>query len=107
MSLLYQRPTRGEKQMTEEDVGADLGDCEQTVLAAAREERAAHAALQEGIKPGDPDWTESNEDAYQARLARWRAASRVLVDALNRVGSDGRLKTHATEKPEGRALASH
>ena len=93
--------------MTEEDVGADLGDCEQAVLAAAREERAAHAALQEGIKPGDPDWTESNEDAYQARLARWRAASRVLVDALNRVGNDGRQKTHATEKPEGRALASH
>jgi uncharacterized protein YukE len=93
--------------MTEEDVGADLRDCEQAVLAAAREERAAHAALQEGIKPGDPDWTESNVDAYQARLARWRAASRVLVDALNRVGNDGRPKTHATEKPEGRALASH
>ena len=84
-----------------------LRDCEQAVMAAAREERAAHAALQEGIKPGDPDWTESNKEAYQARLARWRAASRVLVDALNRVGSDGRLKTHATEKPEGRALASH
>ena len=85
----------------------DLRDCEQAVMAAAREERAAHAALQEGIKPGDPDWTESNKEAFQARLARWRAASRVLVDALNRVGSDGRLKTHATEKPEGRALASH
>ena len=93
--------------MTEEDIGADLRDCEQAVLAAAREERAAHAALREGIKPGDPDWTENNEEAYQARLARWRAASRVLVDALNRVGNDGRLKTHATEKPEGRALASH
>lgn len=57
-------------------------------MAAAREERAAHAALQEGIRPGDPDWTESNEEAYQARLARWRAASHVLVDALNRVGND-------------------
>ena len=67
----------------------DLRDCEQAVKAAAQEERAAHAALQESIKPGDPDWTETNEEAYQACLARWRAASRVLVDALNRVGNDG------------------
>jgi hypothetical protein len=58
-------------------------------MAAAREERAAHTALQKGIKPGDPDWTESNDDGYQARLAHWRAASRVLVDALNRVGNEG------------------
>jgi hypothetical protein len=58
-------------------------------MAAAREERAAHTALQKGIKPGDPDWTESNDDAYQARLAHWRAASRVLADALNRVGNEG------------------
>jgi hypothetical protein len=58
-------------------------------MAAAREERAAHTALQKGIKPGDPDWTESNDDAYQARLVHWRAASRVLVDALNRVGNEG------------------
>ena len=70
----------------------DLRDCEEAVMAAAREERAAQAALHEGIKPGDPDWTESDEEAYQARLARWRAASRVLVDALNRVGDDGRLQ---------------
>ena len=76
-------------------------------MAAAREERAAHAALQEGIKPGDPDWTESNKEAYQARLARWRAASRVLVDALNRVGNDGRPQTHASEKPDGQALATN
>ena len=61
-------------------------------MAAAREERAAHAALQEGMKPGDADWTESNEEAYQARLARWRAASHVLVDALNRVENDGHLQ---------------
>ena len=71
---------------------ADLRDCELAVMAAAREERAAHAALQKGIKPGDPDWTESSEEAYQGRLARWRAASRVLVDALNRVGNDGPLQ---------------
>ena len=70
----------------------DLRECERDVMAAAREERAAHAALQEGIRPGDPDWTESNEEAYQARLARWRAASHVLVDALNRVGNDGGLE---------------
>jgi len=74
----------------------DLRDCEQAVMAAAREERAAHAALREGIKPGDPDWTESNEETYQARLGRWRAASRTLVDALN-----------ATERPDGRALATN
>jgi uncharacterized protein YukE len=59
---------------------------EQAVMAAAREERAAHAALQEGIKPFYPSWTESDELAYEARLARWQAASRALVDALNRSG---------------------
>jgi hypothetical protein len=76
-------------------------------MAAARKERAAHAALQEGIKPGDPDWTERNEESYQARLARWRAASRVLVDALNRVGTDERPKTHITEKPDAGVLATN
>jgi hypothetical protein len=76
-------------------------------MAAASDERAAHAALHEGIKPGDPDWTESNEKAYQARLAYWRAASRILVDALNQAGSDERLKTHAAEKPDDRALATN
>jgi hypothetical protein len=84
----------------------DLGDCEQAVMAAAREERVAHAALEEGVKPGDPHWTESNDEAYQARLSRWRAASRLLVDALNRVGNDGRPKTSsATERPFGRSSA--
>lgn len=79
----------------------DLRDCEQAVMAAAREERAAHAALQEGRKPGDPDWTESNEEPYQARLARWRAASRVLVDALNRVGETSPAISSATARPFG------
>jgi hypothetical protein len=75
-------------------------------MVAAREERAAHAALQEGIKPGDPDWTESSEETYQARLARWRAASRALVDALNRVGNDGRPKiSSGTARPFGRSSA--
>jgi uncharacterized protein YukE len=93
--------------MTEEDVGDDLRDCEQAVMAAASEERAAHAALQGSSKPGDPDWTDLNEEAYQARLARWRAASRALVDSLNRVGNEGRPKTHSAEKPDGRALATN
>ena len=69
---------------------ADLHNCEQAVMAAARKERAARAALQKGIKPLQPSWTESDEEAYEARLARWRAASRALVDALNR------LKPHDT-----------
>ena len=62
----------------------DRENCEQAVMAAAREERAAHAALQQGIKPLHPSWCEDDEEAYQARLARWRTASRALVDALNR-----------------------
>jgi len=80
----------------------DPRDCEQAVMAAAREERAAHAALQQGINPTHPSWTEGDQEAYEARLARWRAASRVLVDALNRVGNDERPETHATEKPLAR-----
>jgi uncharacterized protein YukE len=54
-------------------------------MAAAREERAARAALEAGIGPLDPNWCESDEQAYQARLARWRTASRTLVDGLNRL----------------------
>lgn len=53
---------------------------------AAREERAARAALEAGIGPLDPNWCESDEEAFQARLARWRAASRALVEGLNRLG---------------------
>jgi uncharacterized protein YukE len=71
--------------MTERTSAADLHNCEQAVMAAARKERAAHAALQEGINPLHPSWTESDEEAYEARLAHWRAASRALVDALNRL----------------------
>jgi uncharacterized protein YukE len=54
-------------------------------MAAAREERAARAALEAGIGPLDQNWCESDEEAYQARLARWRTASRTLVDGLNRL----------------------
>jgi uncharacterized protein YukE len=78
--------------MKEKTPVTDLRHREQAVMAAAREERAAHAALQEGIKPVHPSWTESDEEAYEARLARWRAASRALVDALNRAGNDGRSR---------------
>jgi uncharacterized protein YukE len=84
--------------MTEETSVTDLRDCEQAVMAAAREERAAHAALQQGVNPIHPSWTEGDQEAYEARLARWRAASRVLVDALNRVGNDGRPRPVLTRK---------
>jgi uncharacterized protein YukE len=50
-------------------------------MVAARKERAAHAALQKGIKPLHPSWCENEEEAYQARLTRWQAASRTLVGA--------------------------
>jgi uncharacterized protein YukE len=66
----------------------DRRDCEQAVMAAARDERAAHADLRKGIKPLDPGWTEQDKDAYDARLARWRSASRALVDALNRAADE-------------------
>lgn len=62
------------------------GECEDAVLAAAREERAARAALTDGNAP-DPEWSEEDERAYQERLERWRAASRALVEALQRFGS--------------------
>jgi uncharacterized protein YukE len=107
-SSLSSHPARGGKrEMPEKTSVTDLQSCEQAVMAAAREERAAHAALQEGIKPSDPDWTESNAEAYEARLARWRAASRVLVDALNRAANDRRSKAHNTGKPDARALATN
>ncbi len=61
-------------------------------MAAARRERAAHAALREGIKTLHPNWTESDEEAYEAPLGAWLAASRALVDALNR------RKPHDMEK---------
>jgi len=63
----------------------DRAKCEQAVRAAAREERAARAALQEGINPLHLSWCENEEEAYHARLGRWQAASRTLVGALNRL----------------------
>jgi len=93
--------------MAEETSVTDLHSCEQAVMAAAREERATHAALQEGIKPSDPGWTESDEEAYEGRLTRWRTASRALVDALDRAATDKRSKTQDSEKPDARALATN
>jgi uncharacterized protein YukE len=61
--------------------------CEQAVVAAAREERAAHTALTEGSTPLHRNWCEEDKKEYEARLGRWRAASRTLVDALNRLGN--------------------
>jgi uncharacterized protein YukE len=92
--------------MTERTAAADLHDCEQVVMAAAWKERAAHAALQEGINPLHPSWTESDEEAYEARLAHWRAASRALVDALNRhrASRHGEKPPTRNGAPAGRPL---
>jgi uncharacterized protein YukE len=81
--------TRGEERWRKRTSVADLHNCEQAVMAAARKERAARAALRKGIKPLQPSWTESDEEAYEARLALWQAASRALVDALNRLRRTG------------------
>ncbi len=75
--------------MEERTSVADLHNCEQVVMAAARKERAARAALRKGITPLQPSWTESDEEAYEARLAHWQAASRALVVALNRLRRTG------------------
>ncbi len=60
--------------------------CERAVLEAAREERAAHKALSENITPQNQNWCDDDEEAYHARLTRWRTASRMLVDALRDLG---------------------
>jgi hypothetical protein len=71
--------------MAERSVPDTQGECERTVAAAARRERAARWALNRGLSPGHPDWTPSARESYEARLARWRAASHALVEALNDV----------------------
>ena len=60
-------------------------ESEEAIAAAAQEERLAHAALVEGRTARSSEWGEDEEEAHQARLARWRAASRALVDALERL----------------------
>ena len=60
--------------MTETTVPPRQGECERAVAAAARLERAARSALNQGLTPSHPDWTPSAQEGYEARLARWRAA---------------------------------
>jgi uncharacterized protein YukE len=71
--------------MAERSVPDTHGEYERTVAAAARRERAARSALNRGLTPAHPDWTPSDRKSYEARLARWRAASHALVEALNEV----------------------
>jgi uncharacterized protein YukE len=71
--------------MTERSVPHTQAECERAVAAAARRERAARSALNRGLSPAHPDWTPRARERYEARLARWRAASHALVEALNEV----------------------
>lgn len=77
---------------------------EQAVRIAANDERAAHKALLDGMRPGDVHWDPSEDEAYRARLARWRAASQTLVDALDRLHAA--LHPERTELPQARPLRS-
>lgn len=75
---------------------SDLRECEQAVLAAAREERSAHLALINGIGPLHPDWCDDEEAAHRARLGRWQAASRAVVEALHRLErAKGKARTRS------------
>jgi uncharacterized protein YukE len=76
--------------------------CERAVRIAASEERAAHRALLEGMRPGDPSWDPSEDEAYHGRLARWRAASQALVDALDHLHAA--LRPKRTELPQAGPL---
>lgn len=76
--------------------------CERAVRIAASEERAAHSALLEGMRPGDLSWDPSEDEAYRERLDRWRAASQELVDALDRLHAA--LHPERTELPQAGPL---
>jgi hypothetical protein len=78
--------------------------CERAVRIAASEERAAHRALLEGMRPGDLCWDPSEDEAYRDRLTRWRAASQVLVEALDRLHAA--LRPERTELPQAGPLRS-
>src|ERR687885_583557 len=60
------------------------------VETAAREQRVARAVLRKGLTPSHPGWRESEQRAYEARLRRWRTASRALVAALNELADQRR-----------------
>jgi uncharacterized protein YukE len=77
---------------------------ERAVRIAANEERAAHKELLEGMRPGDPDWDPSDDEAYRTRLARWRSASQALVDALDRLHAA--LHPERAELPQAGPLRS-
>jgi uncharacterized protein YukE len=74
------------------------------VRIAASDERAAHRALLEGMRPGDLSWDPSEDAAYRERLDRWRAASQALVDALDRLHAA--LRPERTELPQAGPLRS-
>jgi uncharacterized protein YukE len=76
-------------------------ECELAVVAAAAEERAAHAALFGGITPLHPDWRADEQAEHAARLERWRAASHALVEALDRFASSSERGTRAGSRPGG------
>jgi uncharacterized protein YukE len=69
-------------------------DGETRVEEAARRERVARATLEEAVSPSDRAWTPEARAGYEARLARWRAASRELVAALNRLAAERESKQH-------------
>lgn len=75
---------------------------ELSVRIAASEERAAHRALLERMRPGDLYWDPSEDEAYRERLACWRAASQELVDALDRLHAA--LHPGRTELPQAGPL---
>jgi hypothetical protein len=78
--------------------------CERAVRVAANDERAAHKALLDGMRPGDLDWDPSEDEAYLKRLERWRTASQALVDALDRL--HGALHPERAELPQAGPLRS-
>src|SRR4026208_1777954 len=53
--------------------------CERAVRIAASEERAAHRALLEGMRPGDLDWDPSEDEAYGERPPGSRGAPRAAA----------------------------
>jgi uncharacterized protein YukE len=74
---------------------AAMLDAREAVIAeAARRERAARVRLEEAMRPSDREWTPEARADYEARLARWRAASRELVAALNRLAAERESKQH-------------
>jgi hypothetical protein len=68
---------------------------ERAVLAAARDERRERKAL-EALGARQPGWTDAEEAAHRAQLARWQAASRRLNDALRGLNRASGPQVHVT-----------